>query len=376
MRILYVITKAEQGGAQIHVRDLIAHLPAGFTAVLATGEKGFLCDEAAKLGVPVRVVPGLIGPIQPAKDIRALLGLMKIIREETPDIVHAHTSKAGWLARFAGRFTRTPTVFTAHTWSFADGIPRLQRWTSVPLEYLAAMCSSNIVTVSEANRAMARRRAIGRSQSMVCIWNGVPDVRERACPGLRSHLTLITAARFATQKDHSLLLKALASVEGEWRLLLVGEGPTQVDVKKLACELGLAQRIEFLGARADVDALLACADLFILPTKWEGLPLSILEAMRAGLPVIATDVGGVGEAVQDGITGYLTPPGNAEQLRRRIQELICFPARLQVMGSAARRRYEEHFRIETMVQKTVSIYRKLSTAKVTGMTAESVKGLS
>ncbi len=374
MKILYVITRAERGGAQMHVRDLIANLPPGFRAVVATGETGFLCDEAAKLGVPVRLLRELTHPIRPIKDFRALLAIARLIRREAPDLVHAHTSKAGLLARLAARLTATPVVFTAHAWSFADGMPRLQRWISIPLERLAAAAAAGkIITVSEANTAMAMRRSIANTGTLVRIWNGVPDVSGRALPGKRRSLTLIMAARFAPPKDHLLLLRALVKVKGDWRLLLVGDGPTRSLVEKTALDLGLADRIEFLGLRGDIDELLTRADVFVLPSKWEGLPLSILEAMRAGLPVIATDVGGVAEAVTDGVTGYLTPPGDVVQLRDRIQQLIASPDLLPKMALSARRRYEQDFRIETMVQKTVAVYRQLVAAKHGNLVADAVE---
>ncbi len=373
MKILYVITRAERGGAQVHVLNLLAHLPSGCSAVLATGENGFLCDEAAKLGVAVHFVPELTRAIHPFKDFRALLAIARLIRRETPDVVHAHTSKAGVLSRFAARLTGTPVVFTAHTWGFADGIPRLQRWISVPLERLAAAAEGKIITVSEANTLMAIRRSITKQRTLVRIWNGVPDVPSRAFPGTRRCVTLLMAARFAPPKDHLLLLEALAEVKGNWRLMLVGEGPTRPHVEKTAVALGLADRVEFLGQRADVDELLAKADVFVLASKWEGLPLSILEAMRAGLPVIATDTGGVAEAVTDGVTGYLTASGDVVGLRDRIQQLVTCPELLPRMAVSARRRYEQDFRIETMVQKTVAVYRQLVATKQGGFVTGSVE---
>lgn len=373
MKILYVITRAERGGAQVHLLDLIANLPYGFTPVIATGETGFLCDEAAKLGVPFRIIPELTHPIRPLKDFRALLSIAGLIRRELPDLVHAHTSKAGLLARLAARLTHTPTVFTAHTWSFADGIPRLQQWLSIPVERLAAVPSGKIITVSQANTAMAVRRSIADQQAFVRIWNGVPDVPARAASGSHDTVTLITTARFAPQKDHVLLLEALRGVQGKWRLLLVGDGPTRVQVEQAARKLDLANRIQFLGQRSDIHELLATADIFVLPSKWEGLPLSILEAMRAGLPVIATDTGGVAEAVTDGVTGYLTPPGDVAQLRNRIQQLISCPDLLPRMAFAARLRYEQDFRVETMVQKTVAVYRQLIAAKHGALVAGAVE---
>jgi glycosyltransferase involved in cell wall biosynthesis len=370
MKILYLITRSEHGGAQVNVLDLLASLPAGYTAVLGTGEIGFLSNEATKLGIPVRIVPDLIQPIHLLKDLKAMVGILRLIHDESPDIIHAHTSKAGLLGRLAAFITGVPIVFTAHTWSFVDGVSRSQRWLSIPLEKLAGALGGTTIAVSQANMDLALRRKVTPRKRLVRIWNGVADLPLRANVGKRGPLTFIMTARFVRQKDHVLLLEALAGVTGNWRLLLVGDGPTLPEVRRAAAELGLNLRLDFLGNRDDVPHLLAEADIFVLATKWEGLPISILEAMRAGLPVIATNVGGVAEAVTDGLTGYLTQRGSVTEMRERIQALVDSRALLISMGNAGRRRYEQDFRVEAMVQETVAVY-ELALAKRRPLVVES-----
>jgi glycosyltransferase involved in cell wall biosynthesis len=178
----------------------------------------------------------------------------------------------------------------------------------------------------------------------------------RAKPGSHEVKKLIMVARFVPQKDHRLLLHALRRIESAWSLMLVGDGPCRKAIQELAAELGLARQIQFLGERSDIAELLAEADIFLLPSRWEGLPISILEAMRAGLPVIATDVGGVAEAVTDGITGCLVAVQNVEHLRAKLQQLIESPELMSRMGQNGRNRYEADFHIEFMVKRTISVY--------------------
>jgi glycosyltransferase involved in cell wall biosynthesis len=161
------------------------------------------------------------------------------------------------------------------------------------------------------------------------------------------------------QKDHALLLRSLVGVRGNWCLQMVGDGPLRGELQLLAEQLQLGERLQFLGERKDVAELLSQADVFVLASKWEGLPVSILEAMRAGLPVVATDVGGVREAVQEDVTGLLSKAHDEQGLRDRIQSLMTLPSLMVQMGRAGRRRYEEHFRIETMVDKTVELYQQI-----------------
>ena len=359
MKILYLITQADCGGAQIHVRDLLANLPPECEPVLATGGPGFLCEEATKLGVPVRIIPDMVQPVRPWKDVNALAAIVRLLRDERPDIVHAHTSKAGLFARLAARLTGTPVVFTAHTWSFAEGTPHLQHWFSIPLERLAGALGGAVIAVSQANMDLALRKKMIRRENLLRIWNGVPDAPQRANPGSRETATLIMSARFSAQKDHLLLLQALAGVKEPWRLVLAGDGPTRPEAERAARRLNLTERVSFVGNRDDIPRLLAGADIFVLATKWEGLPLSILEAMRAGLPVIATNVGGVSEAVTDGVDGYLTEPGNVDQMRDRIQVLIRSKELLSSLGYRARCRYEQDFRLDVMMRKTLMVYRNV-----------------
>lgn len=375
MKILYVITRAELGGAQVHLLDLLDNLPDGVKPVVATGENGFLCEEAARMGVPVRRIPHLTQPISPMNDMRALGELIDTIRQEEPDLIHAHTSKAGFLARLAARRMRKPAVFTAHTWSFADGISLRQRLLTIPLERIAAALGGKIIAVSQANKDMALRRAIAPAESIVRIWNGVPDVPLRAAPGSGDPLTLIMLGRFVPQKDHMLLVEALRGVEGNWRLLLVGDGILRPRVEEAIIRAGLQDRIECLGDRSDIPDLLASADLFVLATKWEGLPLSILEAMRAGLPVVATDVGGVAEEVTDGVTGYLTRVGDVEHMRCSIRRLMDSRPLLRSMGAAARARYEKDFHVESMIRATWALYREVMETTDVEVFAESVDSL-
>jgi glycosyltransferase involved in cell wall biosynthesis len=170
-------------------------------------------------------------------------------------------------------------------------------------------------------------------------------------------------ARFGPQKDHVTLLRALAGLrEHPWELDLIGGGPLMKQTESLAATLGLGGRVRFLGQRMDVDQILAQAQVFLLVSNWEGFPLSILEAMRAGLPVVASSVGGIDESVRDDETGYLVPRGDVEQLRDRIGRLLAAPALRLRLGSSGRTHYEQHFTLGLSVTKTLAVYRDVLTS--------------
>src|SRR4051794_30246244 len=356
MKILYVITRSERGGAQIHLLDLLKNLPFGCRPIVATGESGYLVEEARELGIPVHYIRHLRKPISPVNDIRAVLEIMSVIKAESPDLVHAHTSKAGLLGRLAGWLTGTPAVFTAHTWSFADGISWFQRWISIPVERFAGRIGGKVITVSRANEEIAGREAIISPANLVTIWNGIPDTDQRATPGVTEIPRAVMIARFAPQKDQMSLVQAMSGVRVPWRLSFVGDGPTRTEVEAEVRRLGLTDRVEFLGDRGDIAEILASSDLFVLATKWEGLPLSILEAMRAGLPVITSDVGGCSEAVHHGETGFIVPPSDVYQLREELENALSSKSLLKSMGEAGRARFYRDFRIESMMSKLMSVY--------------------
>lgn len=165
-------------------------------------------------------------------------------------------------------------------------------------------------------------------------------------------------ARFEPQKDHATLIRALGGLTAQlWELDLVGEGPGMPAMRALAAELGIADRIRFLGQRMDVQRLLGAAQIATLITNWEGLPLSILEAMRAGLPVVASDVGGIAETIREGESGYLVRRGAVDQVRDRIGRLLLDPALRGRFGHAGRSLYERQFTLEHCVTRTLAVYR-------------------
>ena len=360
MKIAYLVTRADPiGGAQIHVRDLAAAARAqGHEPTVITSGQGPFVDSLRSQSVPTVVLRHLCAPIAPVGDLRALREIHAVLTELRPDLVAAHSSKAGILGRLAGRSLRIPVVFTAHGWAFTPGVPSFRAAVYRRIERLVAPLASRIITVSEFDRRLALEARVAGEDRVVTVHNGIPDVPPalRAEPG-RTPVRLVMVARFGPQKDHPTLLRALAGLSNyRWDLDLVGEGPLSGQMEALAASLGIRDRVHFLGQRMDVDRILANAQISLLVTNWEGFPLSILEAMRAGLPVVASGVGGVGESVRDGETGYLIPPGQIEPLHDRIRRLLVDPQLRVRLGGLGRTVYGEHFTLEQTVTKTLAVY--------------------
>ena len=358
-RIAYVITRAEIGGGQSHVLDLIEGFRHEMDVHLITGERGFLTEASERAGAHVHVLPALVQPLRPLLDLRALAGLVRLMRRIRPSLIHAHTSKAGILARAAAAACNIPSVFTAHTWCFAEGTSRLWHLIGQPLEKGASRVSKKIITVSEANRQLAIDHGLPAAKIQT-VHNGIADSPNLASPGAAgTPVKVLMAARFVPQKDHAALLRAVATIPaGQVEILLAGDGPLRAQCETLAAGLGISQAVRFLGDRRDVPQLLAASHVFALPTRWEGFPISILEAMRAGLPVIASDVGGVREAVSHGVTGFTTAPGDDADFAARLGALVASPVLRGDFGQAARTAYEQNFTRQTMLERTYAVYQE------------------
>ena len=357
LRIAYVITRAEIGGGQSHVLDLIQGFRDELDVHLITGERGYLTEAAESCGVPAHVLPTLVQPLRPGLDARALFGLIRLMRRIQPDLVHSHTSKAGILARAAAACCRIPSVFTAHTWCFAEGTSRLWHLIGKPLEQGASRVTRKIITVSEANRQLAIRHGLPPAKIRT-VHNGIADSPHLARPGAADQtVKILIAARFVPQKDHGALLRAISTM-ADVEVLLAGDGPLRPQYVAMAAVLGICRRVHFLGDRRDIPQLLAESHIFALPSRWEGFPISILEAMRAGLPVVASDVGGVREAVAHGQTGFTTTPGDDADFAARLRALVESPVLRGDFGKAARRAYERDFTRQTMLERTQAIYQE------------------
>jgi glycosyltransferase involved in cell wall biosynthesis len=356
--VIFVITRADSvGGATIHVRDLArALLETGHWAKVLVGGEGPVTDAFREAGVPYRSLRHLAREINLRNDFAGLLELRAALRDERPDLVSTHTSKAGFLGRLSAASLGIPAIYTPHCWSFADGFPGARRYLWA--ERLARPFGRRTIAVSEAERREGIARRVGPPDHFATVHNGMPDIPKdlRANPGI-SPPRIVMVGRLEPQKDHPALLQALAQLKNlPWTLDCIGDGPLRSRTETAIRELDLGGRVNLLGYRRDVVDLLSRAQLFVLATNWESFPRSILEAMRAGLPVVATAVGGTAEAVSDRHTGYLVPRGDANELAWRLCALVADPVLRVKFGAAARRRYEANFTHDRMVKSTLRVW--------------------
>jgi glycosyltransferase involved in cell wall biosynthesis len=356
MRILYVITRSEVGGAQVVVLTYLRSLRESADLALVTGEEGFLANEARALGITVFVVPQLVPQVSLRMDWRAVRALYQVIRAYKPDLVHAHSSKAGLIGRVAASLAKVPSVFTAHGFAFTENAGVMRRILAISGEWIAARLGGAVIAVSDYDSDLAVRCRVLSPNQVSVIHNGLPDMSFRATPAAGLQVNIVMVARFAPPKAHDSVLRALSGLHVDFKLWFIGDGPSIARVRADSIKFGLSERVLFMGTRSDVPELLSKAHIFVLASEYEGLPISILEAMRAGLPVVASDVGGTRECVRNHHNGFLVQRGDAEGLRARLSELIASCTLRERMGQAGRKLFEEEFTEAAMIQKSIRVY--------------------
>ncbi len=366
LHICYVITRSDvMGGASVHLLDLAAGMQQqGHRVTILVGGDGLVNQRAQAMGLNIIALKYLVRPISLFKDVACWSELRSWFRRLQPDLIHLHSSKAGLVGRFAAVGLNIPVIFTAHGWAFTEGVGLAVSLLYRILERLVAPLTSQIITVSEYDRQRALSLGVGTAQLLRTIHNGIPELPAVAV-SVHEPRRMVMVARFEQPKDHMLLLDAVSRLSGDWQLQCIGDGPLFAAAEQKARAAGLLERVEFAGARNDVSEQLARASIFVLLSRWEGLPLTILEAMRAGLAVVASDVGGVKEAVQNSVTGILVK-NRPEDVSHALQRLLDEPQLVSQFGQAGRQKFEQDFTFQRMLQQTNDVYQRLHLAATAG----------
>ena len=297
-------------------------------------------------------------------DPRGWIRFNRWLRRESPDVVHAHLPHAAWLARWSRLAAPVRVVVdTLHSSSTGTLGRRLgYRWSG----WLADRVTAVSRAVAEAHRSAA----MAGEDKLTVLPNGIdveawrPDAAVRAAVrrkiGLYEEFLWFAAGRLDPVKDYPTLLWAMVEVPERARLVIAGGGPFESELRRLSREFGLERRVRFLGFEPDVRRWMQPADGFVLSSRWEGLPMGLLEAAACALPAVATDVPGTREVIVDGQTGWLTPPGNAAALGAAMTRMMQTPAEeRKAMGERARARVIERFSLEVVLDRWEALYGEL-----------------
>lgn len=361
MKIAQVITRMDTiGGAQVHVRDLSNHLAAlGNEVFIITGGQK---STHHKLDVPCYISSSLKREICPLYDVRALFEIRKVLKETKPDVVATHSSKAGLIGRIAAWSLRIPTVFTAHGWAFTEGVSPKKRKFYVAIEKTIGKITNQVITVSHYDRHLAILNQVLPMHKIKTVHNGVLPIKQTGQQNQsKSQVNVIMVARFDVPKRQLNLIRACEKLyDMPWRLSFIGDGTKLEEARGYVEKRNLHNRVLFYGGMNNIEIPLSNSQIFVLLSDYEGLPLSILEAMQVGLPIIASDVGGVKEAVIDSDNGFLIPKGKEQLLLQRLTELITDVSLRDSMGLRSRELFNEKFSFDRMLTETKEVYETIN----------------
>lgn len=365
MNVVHVITKGDVGGAQTHVVELVsAQVAAGHDVTVVAGSNGPAMDLARSCGATVVVLDRFVHSLSPRSDRATVRDLVALLRERQVDVVHCHSSKGGLLARIAARRAGIPVVYTAHGFPFQRGAPIAQRVQSYIGELVGGRLGDAIICLTAEEAALARRGRLASPSRIVVIPNGLPDdAPTRLGAPADGVARLVMVARFAPPKRQRELVDALAGItDSAWTITFVGDGPALDEVRAHAAKR-LRERAVFLGHRDDVARVVANHDIAVLWSGYEGMPIALMEAMRAGLACVASDLPGVRRLF--GEKGGVTAE-DEDGLRVALRQLVDEPDEVDAAGAQARERFLAEFTIDAMAAAIDEVYDRVVAGPVRG----------
>ncbi len=377
-KVLLVITKSNWGGAGRYVFDVATHLSKEqFEIMVAHGGHGTLAAKLQKEGVRTISIKHLERDVSLFSELRAGVELFRVFRRERPDIVHLNSSKAGGLGALSAHLVgwrsgrKMHTIFTVHGMPTEEPRPTLARLAILLFTWMTFLLVDRIIVVSTHDERLAFKLAFV-SKKVTRIYNGIEApaflsrdaARETLLPDSpKEEMWIGTIAESTKNKGLRFLLEAFAALNDTSgvRLVIIGEeGDEHEPLQRQAQELGIATRVSFLGVVQDAARYLKAFDLFTLPSLKEGLPYAILEAGASGVPIIATEVGGIPDIIEHEKSGLLVPSKNAAALAECLQFLVDSPSKRTRYAGALKEKVRKNFSLTQEMKRLIKLYGETS----------------
>lgn len=376
IKVFYLITKGNFGGAQRYVFDLATNLPKkDFEGVVITGQGKTLEQKLSRNGVKTFSLESLGRDINLWRDLKSLFWIWRKLWQERPDIIHLNSSKIGVLGALAGRLARIKKIiFTVHGLAHNENRPRWQKMLIKFSHWLSMILSHQIITVS----SKLEQEIItwpGLKNKIITINNGISSyklfdravARKEIWPGHNDKFWIGTISELHKNKGLDYLIEAFTgtvrtllgdSLGWSLNLIIIGEGEERINLQKLITDKKMNDRILLAGRLEDARHYLKAFDIFTLTSRTEALPYSILEAGLAGLPVIASEVGGIPEVIDSPDKGILVPVGNIEEIKKSLLFLIKKSKYRQLAGNNLKHQVQQNFSLKQMLEKTIDLYKR------------------
>ena len=371
-KVLFVITKSVWGGAGRYVYDLANSFKNEYDVVVAAGSTGPLTEKCADAKIRTIEIKAFQRDINIIKEFQSFFELLSILRHEQPTILHLNSSKAGGTGAFAGRIhnlfskQKCRIIFTAHGWAFKENRSSIQTTLIRLLSWITVFFSHAVITVSEDDR----KRALWMpfvAHKLVTVRNGITpplflsreEARERLHLTSEERLVVGIIAELHTNKGLTYALEAIRELTKEnidLLLCIIGEGEERTRLESLMESHELQKNVMLLGKITDANIYLHAFDLFLLPSIKEGLPYTILEAGSAGLPVVATFVGGIPEVIDDMHSGILVRPKDSREIASALRVLVEHEEKRKAFGAVLKDKVTQELTLDHMISGTKAVY--------------------
>ncbi len=377
LKILFVVTKGNWGGVQRYVYDLATNLPEkSFEVTVVVGEGAILPLRLTEAGVRNISLPSLGRDVKLRDDLKTFFTLRRLFRDEKPNIIHLNSSKVGAMGALAGRIynltaksykLKATIIFTAHGWAFNENRSKISKIIIAFLHWLTVILAHQTIVVAETTRRQMRRFPFTKRR-MTVINNGLSDLiffdRRSARRELLGEIGkssdqsfwLGTISELHPNKGLQYLIQAVKILNKSLTVVIIGEGEERGALEKYIKHLGLERQIHLVGQKDNASKYLKAFDLFTLTSITEAFPYVILEAGVAGLPVVASGVGGIPEIITSMQSGILVKPRHPNEIAKAVEFLLTYPDKARQFGQELEQRVKKNFSTAKMVKETISVY--------------------
>lgn len=368
-RVVHLITKGEPfGGAQHYTYTLATSLPKEtYESVVLTGKGDELVTRLTKAGIRSEHIPHLERNINLFGEIKAFFGLVRTLKELKPDILHTNSSKAGLLGAVAGRIARVPRIiFTGHGWSSNEKRPWIIRKLFLLLHWVTIVLSDRTICVSKKTKNDVSGLPSVRDKTCV-VYNGITPFETLSREHAREYLQKLSGTRsdeafwlgtiseLHKNKGLDLIIIALKDIKTPFLFFVIGGGEKMAELQALIQEYHLEEKVFLLGDIPDAKKYLKAFDIFTLTSRTEALPYTILEAGLAGVPILATRVGGIAEIITNGVDGVLVRP-NSEDIYQGLSYIISQPQKRAAYAQKLQQKIQKDFSLTQQISQTMKVY--------------------
>ena len=376
-KLFICITKSNWGGAQKYVFDIATNTPRDqFDTTVLLGGSGDLKNKLEEFGVKTLLLKNSQRDIDAKKEFGLLFELIKIFKKEKPDIVHLNSSKMGFVGALAGRIAGIKKiVFTCHGWAFNENRSFLSKWFFRIFHNLTIMLADETIAVSEITKNQIKKPF---RKKIVVVRNGLREMEfkdkdtaqkfisekiiqtnSKASKILAEKPTWIgTLSELHTTKGLNYAIEAISKIKNNVIFVIMGEGEKRKELEEQTVKLGVGNRVFLIGYVNGASTYLKAFDIITLSSITEGLPYVLLESGYAARPIVASNVGGIPEIIENNKTGILVSPRNSEEIKNSIEYLIKNPSKSTGLGDALKRKISQDFTQKVMLEKTFALYRK------------------